>query len=103
MIELSFHGAAGTVTGSKYLVSCNGEQILIDCGMFQGAKELRERNWAPLNFDPAEIRAVVLTHAHVDHVGYLPRVVRQGFFGPVYATPPTIDIAQVTLYDTAEI
>jgi metallo-beta-lactamase family protein len=100
---LSFHGAAGTVTGSKYLVECNGERILIDCGMFQGAKELRERNWAPLAFDPSQLRAVVLTHAHIDHVGFLPRLVRQGFAGAVYATPPTCDIAAITLMDTAQI
>lgn len=103
MIQLSFHGAAGTVTGSKYLIECNGESILVDCGMFQGARELRERNWTPLEFDPTQVRAVVLTHAHVDHIGFLPRLVRQGFTGTVYATPPTCDIAGVTLLDTAEI
>ncbi|MBI5266719.1 MAG: MBL fold metallo-hydrolase [candidate division Zixibacteria bacterium] len=101
MITLSFHGAAGTVTGSKYLVNCNGQRILIDCGMFQGAKELRERNWNPLPFDPRTVFTVVLTHAHIDHVGYLPRLVRLGFDGNVFATPPTCDIAAITLADSA--
>jgi metallo-beta-lactamase family protein len=103
MITLSFHGAAGTVTGSKYLVDCNGKRILIDCGMFQGARELRERNWNPLPFDPRTVSAVVLTHAHIDHVGFLPRVVRLGFEGNVYATPPTCDIAAITLADSAAL
>ncbi len=103
MISLSFHGAAGTVTGSKYLIECGGESILIDCGMFQGAKDLRERNWVDPAFNPSDLGAIVLTHAHVDHVGYLPRMVRQGFSRTVYATPPTCDIAAVTLRDTAEL
>ncbi len=103
MVQMSFHGAAGTVTGSKYLVDCNGHKILIDCGMFQGAKYLRERNWNPMKFNPNEVQAVILTHAHIDHVGFLPRIVRQGFRGQIYATPPTLDIAAVTLMDTAHI
>ncbi len=103
MISLTFHGAAGTVTGSKYLVESGGESILIDCGMFQGAKVLRERNWVDPAFDPAKLTAIVLTHAHVDHVGYLPRMVRQGFTRTVFATPPTTDIAAITLRDTAQL
>ncbi|MEW6051665.1 MAG: MBL fold metallo-hydrolase [Candidatus Zixiibacteriota bacterium] len=103
MIQLGFHGAAGTVTGSKYLLTVDKRKILVDCGMFQGAKELRERNWAPPPFDPAEIEAVVLTHGHVDHIGYLPRLVRQGFKGKIYATIPTCDIVAITLRDTANL
>ncbi|HVP07031.1 MAG TPA: MBL fold metallo-hydrolase, partial [Candidatus Acidoferrum sp.] len=103
MITLSFHGAAGTVTGSKYLVTVNDKKILVDCGMFQGAKELRARNWAEMKFDPTALEAVVLTHGHIDHVGYLPRMVRNGFNRKVYATPPTIDIATLALLDTAHL
>ncbi|PWB71883.1 hypothetical protein C3F09_07375 [candidate division GN15 bacterium] len=103
MIKLSFHGAAGTVTGSKYLLDVNGTRILIDCGMYQGAKELRQRNWNPPPFDPTSISAIVLTHAHIDHVGYLPRLVKQGFAGEVYCTPPTAEIASITLEDTAHL
>lgn len=103
MIKLSFHGAAGTVTGSKYLLDVNGTRMLVDCGMYQGAKELRQRNWNPPPFEPDSVSAVVLTHAHIDHVGYLPRLVRQGFSGEVYCTPPTADIAAITLEDTAHL
>ncbi len=103
MIKLSFHGAAGTVTGSKYLLDVNGTRILVDCGMYQGAKELRQRNWTAPPFDPASVSATILTHAHIDHVGYLPRLVRQGFTGDVYCTAPTADIASITLKDTAHL
>ncbi len=101
MMQITFHGAAGTVTGSKYLLDVNGRKILIDCGMFQGPPELRQRNWNPLPFDPREISAVILTHAHIDHIGFLPKIVREGFRGPVYATPPTADLAKISLEDTA--
>jgi predicted metal-dependent RNase len=84
MTCISFHGAAETVTGSKYLLEAGGARVLVDCGLFQGLKRLRLLNWEELPFDPASIDAVVLTHAHVDHVGYLPRFVRSGFRGPVY-------------------
>jgi metallo-beta-lactamase family protein len=80
-------GAAGTVTGSKFLVSYNGAEILLDCGLFQGLKELRLRNWSPLPVKAKELRAVILTHAHIDHSGYLPKLVKLGFRGDVYATP----------------
>jgi len=98
---LQFLGAAGGVTGSKFLFSYNSDQVLIDCGLFQGLKDLRQRNWAPLPIDLARLRSVVLTHAHIDHSGYLPRVVAQGFRGPVYATPGTCDLLRVMLPDAA--
>ena len=87
MLQLSFHGAAETVTGSKYLLEAEGTSILIDCGQFQGIKELRERNWDVLPFDAAKLTSVILTHAHIDHVGYLPRLVKQGFRGAIHCTP----------------
>ncbi|MEE1621841.1 MBL fold metallo-hydrolase RNA specificity domain-containing protein [Zafaria sp. Z1313] len=101
MVKLTFLGAAGTVTGSKHLVESGGKRLLVDCGMFQGLKNLRERNWQPLPVDAADIDAVVLTHAHLDHTGYLPRLVRDGFRGPVYCTPGTADLAALILRDAA--
>ncbi len=103
MITLSFHGAAKTVTGSKYLLTVNGKQILVDCGMFQGRKELRQKNWNPPPFNPADLSAIIITHAHIDHIGYLPKLGREGFDGPVYATPPTIEIARMSLADAARL
>jgi metallo-beta-lactamase family protein len=100
-IRLSFHGAAGCVTGSKYLLEVEDRRILIDCGLFQGKKELRQRNWETPPFDPSALDAIVLTHAHIDHTGYLPKVVRSGFNGPVYATPATIDLLGLLLPDAA--
>ena len=99
---LSFLGGAGTVTGSKYLVRGDGREILLDCGLFQGLKTLRLRNWTP-PFAAAEIAAVVLSHAHVDHAGYLPVLVRHGFRGSVYCTPGTADLLQVVLPDAAKL
>jgi metallo-beta-lactamase family protein len=101
--SLQFLGAAGGVTGSKFLFSYGGEQVLIDCGLFQGLKELRLRNWAPLPTDAARLSAVVLTHAHIDHSGYLPRLVAKGYKGPVFATPGTCDLLQVMLPDAAHL
>jgi metallo-beta-lactamase family protein len=98
---LQFLGAAGGVTGSKFLFSRNSDQVLIDCGLFQGLKELRLKNWAPLPIDLARLRAVVLTHAHIDHSGYLPRLVAKGYRGPVFATPGTCDLLGVMLPDAA--
>ena len=98
---LQFLGAAGGVTGSKYLFSYGDDQVLIDCGLFQGLKELRQRNWAPVPIDLARLRAVILTHAHIDHSGYLPRLVSKGYTGPVYATPGTCDLLGVMLPDAA--
>ena len=100
MMELAFWGAAGTVTGSKYLVTTGGRKILIDCGLFQGFKHLRLRNRAPLPLDPREIDAVVLTHAHLDHSGYLPLLVKHGFTGPVYGSRATRDLCGILLPDS---
>ena len=89
---LQFLGAAGTVTGSRYLVEANGQRVLVDCGLFQGYKQLRDRNRAPFPVDPASIDAVVLTHAHLDHSGYLPALVKQGFRGWIHCTHATVSL-----------
>jgi metallo-beta-lactamase family protein len=101
--SFQFLGAAGGVTGSKYLFSCGADQFLIDCGLFQGLKELRQRNWAPVPIDLERLRAVILTHAHIDHSGYLPRLVSRGYKGPVFATPATCDLLGVMLPDAAHL
>jgi len=103
MPTLTFLGAAGTVTGSKYLLEFDGRRVLIDCGLFQGLKELRERNWHPFPVAPSSIDAVILTHAHLDHSGYLPRAVAQGFSGRVFCTPGTRDLCSLVLPDAAHI
>ncbi len=103
MTTLTFLGAARTVTGSKYLVEHNGIRVLVDAGMFQGAKEHRLRNWDDFPVPPRSIDAVVLTHAHLDHIGFLPRLVAQGFRGRVFATPGTGDLAKLVLPDSARI
>ena len=102
-LTLTSLGAAGTVTGSKHLLEADGRRILVDCGMFQGLKVLRERNWAPLAIPPDSIDAVVLTHAHLDHSGYLPKLVRDGFRGPVYCSSATADLCDILLKDSARI
>ncbi len=99
-MKLTFLGGAGTVTGSKYLIETGRRRILVDCGLFQGLKEMRERNWERLPVLAREIDAVVLTHAHLDHAGYLPLLARQGFAGPVYCTPPTKDLSEILLPDS---
>lgn len=101
--SLQFLGAARTVTGSKFLLRAAGQEVLVDCGLFQGRKELRRRNWAPLPVPPAKIDAVVLTHAHVDHSGYLPRLAQDGFAGPIYCTPATAALLRLMLPDAAHI
>lgn len=102
-VTITFLGAARTVTGSKYLLRANGATVLIDCGLFQGLKELRQRNWAQFHVNPADIDAVVLTHAHLDHCGYLPRLVAQGFKGRVFCTAGTQDLCRIVLPDSARI
>ncbi len=103
MPTLTFLGAARTVTGSKHLLEVDGQRILFDCGLFQGLKELRQRNWSPLPVPPETIDAVVLTHAHIDHTGWLPRLVAQGFKGPVYCTEGTADLCRLVLPDSAHL
>lgn len=102
-IAIEFLGAAGTVTGSRFLLTSGGTKVLVDCGMFQGLKELRLKNWNPIGVDPTEIDAVVLTHAHLDHCGYLPKLVKDGFSGKVHATKYTAKLADVILRDSARI
>jgi metallo-beta-lactamase family protein len=96
-MEIRFLGAAGTVSGSRHLVSDEGRHVLVDCGSFQGVKNLRRRNWDPFPIDPREIEAVVLTHAQLDHSGHLPILVRQGFRGPIFATAATRDLTEILL------
>jgi metallo-beta-lactamase family protein len=103
MATLTFLGATGTVTGSKYLLEAGGERLLIDCGLFQGLKELRLRNWNPLPIPSASIQWLVLTHAHLDHTGYIPRLVKDGFKGQVYASPATVDLARLLLPDSGHL
>lgn len=100
-ITLRSLGAAGTVTGSKHLLESAGRRILVDCGLFQGVKNLREQNWQRLPVDPSSIDAVVITHAHLDHTGYLPRLVRDGFRGPILCTAATASVAAIILRDSA--
>ncbi len=102
-MTLGITGAAGTVTGSHFVVDTGAGQFLLDCGMYQGAKEWRERNWEPFPIQPSALEAVVLSHGHVDHTGYLPRLMRDGFRGKVYATAPTRDLAAILLPDSARL
>jgi len=102
-LELTFLGGAGTVTGSKYLLRAGTASVLVDCGLFQGLKALRLRNWAPLPVKPRDVDAVVLTHAHIDHSGYLPRFVQQGFAGPAHASPGTRDLCAILLPDAGHL
>jgi metallo-beta-lactamase family protein len=102
-VSLTFLGAARTVTGSKHLLKVGDARVLVDCGLFQGLKVLRERNWHPLDVPATEIDAVILTHAHLDHCGYLPRLVSQGFGGRIFCTPATADLAKIVLADAAHI
>ncbi len=99
-MSLRFLGASGTVTGSKYLLTYQGRKVLIDCGLFQGLKELRLKNWTPPDVDPKTIDAIVLTHAHIDHSGYIPRLIKEGFRGKVYCTPATLALCRILLPDT---
>lgn len=103
MTSITFYGGVGTVTGSKYLLEHNGKKILVDCGLFQGLKELRERNWQDPPFDPREIDAVIITHAHIDHTGWLPRLVKLGFSGQVTTSRATGDLLKILLPDSARL
>ena len=103
MAKISFYGGVGSVTGSKYLLESNGKKVLVDCGLFQGLKELRERNWQKLPFDPAEVDAVIITHAHIDHTGYLPRLVKLGFSGKVFTSSATADLLKILLPDSGRL
>lgn len=103
MSTLTFLGAAGTVTGSKHLLDLGDRRILVDCGLFQGLKDLRLRNWAAFPVDPKHIDAVILTHAHLDHCGYLPRLVAGGFRGRVFCTPGTRELCSLVLPDSAHL
>lgn len=103
MASISFWGGVGSVTGSKYLIESEGSRVLVDCGLFQGFKELRERNWEEPPFNPAALDAVLITHAHIDHTGYLPRLVALGFRGPVYCSRGTADLVKILLPDSARL
>jgi metallo-beta-lactamase family protein len=102
-VEITFLGAAETVTGSRFLVEVAGGRVLVDCGLFQGLKRLRELNWARFPVDPASIDAIVLTHAHIDHSGYLPALVRDGFRGRIWCTPSTLALGRILLRDAAHL
>ncbi|HNV28482.1 MAG TPA: MBL fold metallo-hydrolase [Cyclobacteriaceae bacterium] len=102
-VRLKFLGAARSVTGSKYLLEIDNKKILIDCGLFQGQKELRLRNWESLPVDPATIQTVIITHAHIDHIGYLPRLVKDGFHGRILCTHATEDLMKIMLRDAAKL
>src|ERR1700758_4302817 len=109
MANLTFLGAAGCVTGSKYLVEAAGsgaastKKLLVDCGLFQGTSELKDRNWKPLPVDPKTIDYAVLTHAHLDHTGWLPVLARDGYRGPIFANPASIELTELLLKDSAHL
>ncbi len=102
MARITFYGAARTVTGSKFLLEAGPAKVLVDCGLFQGLKQLRLKNWEPTPFDLKSLDAVVLTHAHLDHTGYLPRIVREGYVGPIYGTDATNELAELIMLDSAK-
>ena len=102
-MDIQFLGATGTVTGSKYLVRAGARTVLVDCGLFQGFKQLRLRNWARLPVEPREIDAVILTHAHIDHSGYLPLLLKNGFRGKVYCSRATRDLCGILLPDSGHL
>jgi metallo-beta-lactamase family protein len=102
-VRVKFLGGAGSVTGSRYLMDVNGFRFLFDCGLFQGLKDLRLRNWDEFPVEPASINCVVISHAHIDHTGYLPKLVKDGFNGPIYCTHPTADLMEIMLLDSAKL
>ena len=103
MSKITFYGGVGTVTGSKYLLEHNGKRVLVDCGLFQGERELRERNWQDLPFDVHSLDAVIITHAHIDHTGFLPRLVKLGYGGPVFTSRATADLLKILLPDSGRL
>src|SRR6476619_1129897 len=103
MSTLRFLGACGTVTGSKFLLESGSHRVLLDCGVFQGSSELKQKNWDPPPFDPASLDAVVLTHAHIDHTGYLPKLIRSGYAGEVTTSKATADLLRILLPDSARL
>lgn len=103
MASITFYGGVGTVTGSKYLLESDGRRVLVDCGLFQGLRELRERNWEDPQFDPRSIDAVIITHAHIDHTGWLPRLVKLGFSGPIFTSKATADLLKILLPDSGRL
>ena len=102
-LKVHFLGASGTVTGSKFLIETEKHKILVDCGLFQGLKKLRELNWGYLPIDASQIDCVLLTHGHLDHCGFIPRLVRMGFKGEILGTQPTLKIAEIILRDSGKI
>ena len=102
-VNITFLGGTGTVTGSKYLVQHDGKKLLVDCGLFQGYKQLRLRNWNPMPIEATDVDAVLLTHAHLDHSGYVPLLYRQGYRGHIHATPATCDLCAILLPDSGHI
>ena len=103
MAKLTFLGAAGCVTGSKYLVEAAGKKLLVDCGLFQGMEDLKERNWHPLPIDAKTIDYLMLTHAHLDHTGWLPVLVRDGYNKTIFANPATIELVEILLRDSGHL
>src|SRR5262245_51009716 len=102
-VKVKFLGATETVTGSRFLLDIGNFRLLFDCGLFQGLKELRLRNWEPFPVDANSIHAIVISHAHIDHTGYVPRLVKEGFKGPIYCTRPTADLMELMLLDSAKL
>ena len=102
-LNLQFLGATETVTGSRFLVTNGTEKVLVDAGLFQGIRDIRKKNSDPFPIAPSELSAVLLTHAHLDHCGYLPKLVREGFDGPIYCTPYTSKLASIVLRDAAKL
>lgn len=102
-MQIDFLGGVESVTGSKYLLSFDDQKILVDCGLYQGLKELRLRNWNPLPINPEEINAVLITHAHIDHTGYLPLLIKNGFKGQIYSTEGTKDLCSILLPDSGHL
>jgi metallo-beta-lactamase family protein len=103
MARITFYGGVGTVTGSKYLIEHQDKRILVDCGLFQGLKELRERNWQDPPFEPTSLDAIIITHAHIDHTGYLPRVVKLGYAGPIFTSRASADLLKILLPDSGRL